>query len=533
MNSLVFILLRTSKNYILELRHKPAKLVMYLLVIASLIAFVVWSLFIGEQDVEHMDIKWLRGMIFAYMLLSFLPSIKQGLSNGSTLFGMDDVNFLFTSPLAPRSILLYGVGRVMKTTLFYSVFILFYSSLLNNMFGVNLSGMLILLAGYFLTIMVIQIMTVFIYSITNGNPHRKRVTKIIAVLIFTPLLISAVWHIQEADWNVVEGLSVVLNSQILAFTPIVGWVSAGIVAFITSDITLGIILFALLVLFGGALISVIFLYKQDYYEDVLVSTETLFEKQRAATENQINYEAMSDRRIKIKGTGIGGFGASALFYKHVRESFRSNRFGLWGYGTLIMIAAAAAYVLFAIRSGDELSASFIITPLSILMGTQIFMISLGRGMKEMYNHYVYMIPQSPFNKMIWSNFETILKSSVNAILVFGIIGVIARLSPLLIILAILVYVLFSFLLISINYVYLRFTGAAVKSGILVSFYFLAIVIIMAPGIAGTVIAVIMFDGWGLLLGLGILAAWELITALICFYAAKGLLHNCDMLRAGQ
>lgn len=533
MNSLVFILLRTSKNHFLELRQKPAKLVMYLLVAFGMGAFVAWSLLSGDVDVEHMDIVWLRGMIFAFLLLSFIPSIIQGLSNGNTLFGMDDVNFLFVSPLNPRSILLYGVGRVMKKTLLYSFFILFYSAMLNNMFGVDLAGMLILLAGYYLTIVVVQIMTVFIYSITNGNPRRKTATRVIAGLMFAPLLLSAVLHVQAVDWNIFEGLPAVLESSVLAFTPVVGWTSAGIVAFIVGDITSGILFFGLLVLFGGALVSAIYFGKPDYYEDVLVSTETMFEKQRAAAEGQASLDTMSDRQIKIKGTGVGGFGASALFYKHVRESFRSNRFGLWGFGTLILVAAAVIYVLLAMHSADDLSGSLIMTPLYILMFLQLFMISMGRGMREMYNHYVYLIPQSPFQKMIWSNIEIMLKSTVEAVLVFGFIGVISREHPLLVIAAIVVYVMFSFLLISINYVYLRFTGVAVKSGILVSFYFLAIIIIMAPGIAGVIIAAMMIESWGLLLGLGILAAWELLMALVCFYAARGLLHNCDMLRAGQ
>ena len=162
MNGLGFILWRTTKNRFLELKRKPAKLVMYLLVALAIVAFVVFSLFTSESDGEYIDISWLKGMIFAFLLLGFIPSIKQGLSKGNTLFGMDDVNFLFVSPLNSRSILMYGVFRVMKSTLFYSVFLFFYSSLLNNMFGTDFKGMMILIAGYFLCIVATQIMGVSI-----------------------------------------------------------------------------------------------------------------------------------------------------------------------------------------------------------------------------------------------------------------------------------------------------------------------------------------------------------------------------------
>jgi len=529
MNGLGFILWRTTKNRFLELKNKPAKLVMYLLITLAFVAFVVWSLFMGESDGEYIDIVWLKAMLFGYLLFSFIFSVNQGLSKGSTLFGMDDVNFVFVSPLNPRSILIYGVARIMKTTLFSCIFLLFYSSVLNNMFGIGLGGMLILIAGYFLCIVVTQIMAVFLYSATNGRPRRKTAVKIIMLLVFVPLIISAVWHFGMANWDFTSGLPLLLDSQALNFTPVLGWTAAGIVAFITGNAAFGALLLGLLTLFGGIMVAAIYFGNPDYYEDVLVSTELLFEKQRAVQEGQTSLEAMSDKQYKVKGTGINGAGASVFFYKHLRESFRASRFGLWGLGTLIMTAAAVGYTFIA----GEASGSILLTPLNIMMWIQLFAIGMGRGLQELYSHYVYMIPESPFRKMLWSNVEVMLKSSGNALLVFGFIGIITRESPLLVIAAIVVYMLFSFLLIATNYVYLRFTGVGVNNGILIMFYFLAVALIMAPGITGTVIIASIIPGWGLLLGLCFLAVWELLAALVCFYAAKGLLHNCDMLRVGQ
>ena len=532
MNGLGFILWRTTKNRLLELKHKPAKLVMYLLVAFLIVAFVVWSLFTGESDGEYTDILWLRGMIFLFLMLNFFISVNQGLSKGSTLFGMEDVNFAFVSPLTPRSILIYGVVRVMKTSFLSCIFLLFYSSLLNNMFGIGLGGMLILIAGYFLCIVVTQVMAVFIYSITNGKPRRKTAVKIIVAIMFAPLLITAVLYIQAADWDFMKGLPLLIDSYVWAYTPVLGWASAGIVAFITGTAVFGGLLFGLLALFGGIMVGAIYFGNPDYYEDVLVSTETAFEKQRAVAEGQTSFEAMSDRQYKVKGTGVGGAGASALFYKHLRESFRSSRFGLWGLGTVVLVAAAVVYVLIAMR-GDEETGTLLLTPFITMMFIQLFAISAGRGLTEMYTHYVYMIPESPFIKMIWSNIETMLKAAGNAVLVFGLIGIIAREPPLLVITAIVTYLLFSFLLISVNYVYLRFTGTNVNAGILIMLYFIAIILIMAPGVVGAVLVASMIEGWGLLFGLGVLAVWELLAALVCYYAARGLLHNCDMLRVGQ
>jgi hypothetical protein len=52
---------------------------------------------------------------------------------------------------------------------------------------------------------------------------------------------------------------------------------------------------------------------------------------------------------------------------------------------------------------------------------------------------------------------------------------------------------------------------------------------MLPGIVTAVAAVILLEGSrGTLSGLGILAAWELLAALVCFALSGGILHRCDM-----
>ncbi|MCM1567485.1 MAG: hypothetical protein NC238_16380, partial [Dehalobacter sp.] len=45
----------------------------------------------------------------------------------------------------------------------------------------------------------------------------------------------------------------------------------------------------------------------------------------------------------------------------------------------------------------------------------------------------------------------------------------------------------------------------------------------------------MIEGTGVLIGLGVLALWELLAAIGCFALSKGVLHNSDMpvLRTGK
>jgi hypothetical protein len=80
----------------------------------------------------------------------------------------------------------------------------------------------------------------------------------------------------------------------------------------------------------------------------------------------------------------------------------------------------------------------------------------------------------------------------------------------------------------INFLSLRWTGADISAGLLIFIYTAAVIIIMLPGIIAAAVIGSMFGDIGVLIGLGILSLWELITALGCFALSKGVLHRCDM-----
>ncbi|MDD4347075.1 MAG: putative ABC exporter domain-containing protein, partial [Desulfitobacteriaceae bacterium] len=359
--------------------------------------------------------------------------------------------------------------------------------------------------------------------------RRKFVVRMLATLAFLPLLVYAgVQIIGRGDLLV--ALENTLRSPLAAWTPVAGWASAGVVSLIAGDMGNGFLFFGLLVLSGALLILYITLSNPDYYEDVLVATETAFERKRVLAEGQINLEASSTKKVKVAQTGIGGLGSSTIFYKHLRESFRANCLGLWGVSSIILLLGAALFSLFQ-RGGE--GGTLIL--LQILMWMQVFMIGTGRGLKELYIHYIYLIPESSFGKIVWSNLEIAFKVLVEGLVVFGIAGLIMGEPVWLVAMAIVVYTLFSFLLLGINYLSMRWTGANISAGLLIFIYIIAVLVIMLPGLIAAIVLGSMIEGSGVLLGLGVLALWELLAALACFALSKGVLHNTDMpvLRTGK
>lgn len=522
MSSLVFLLLRSAKNTLLELLRKPARLLLWIFVIAGIGGAFILSLFNPRNTAGTLDLIWLKGLLFLFIAIFVVTAVQKGLSSGAVIFDMNDVNLLFVSPLNPRLILMYGVVRMAKMAFLAGFFILFQSNSLNIKFGLGFDGVLLVLFGFILAVGVLQLTSLLIYSLTNGRPRRKWTVRIFAVLAFLPFIAYAgLQLVKTGDFLV--ALASILDAPLSSWTPVAGWASAGVVALISGDMGHGFLFLGILALFGLLLIFYITLSNPDYYEDVLVATETAFEKKRVLAEGQINPEASSTRQVKLVKTGIGGLGNSAIFYKHLRESFRANYLGLWGVSSIIMVLGAALFSWFQ-RSSD--GGLFVL--LQILMWMQIFMIGTGRGLKELYLHYIYLIPENPFQKIVWSNLEIMFKVLVESVAIFGIAGLI-RAEPVgLILAAILVYTLFSFLLLGINYLSLHWTGASLSSGFLLFIYTIAVLVIMLPGLIAAIVIGGMIKGSGLLIGLLVLALWELLAALACFALSKGVLHHSDM-----
>ena len=529
MSSLVFLLSRSIKNSFLELLRKPAKLILWIFVIVMLGGVVILSLFTRQSMDSTLDIIWLKGIFFLFILLFVVIVIQKGLSKGDAIFDMNDVNLLFVSPVSPRLILMYGIVRMAKMAFAAGFFILFQSNSLGTGFGVGFNAVLLLLLGFILAVCLLQILSLLIYSLTNGNPVRRLMVKVISVLAFLPLIVyTGVQLLKTGD--LLLALENTLHSPFTAWTPVAGWASEGVVSLISGDIGNGLLFFGLILLSAALLILYIALSNPDYYEDVLVATETAFEKKRGISEGQINTEAVSAKKVKVSKTGISGLGASAIFYKHLRESFRANRLGLWGLPSVITVLGAAVFAFFLRGEADGM-----IILLQILMWMQIFLIGTGRGLKELYMHYIYLIPESSFRKIIWSNLEVAFKVLVESIFLFLTAGLIMGAPVLLTVAAIAVYTLFSFLLLGINYLSLRWTGADISAGLLIFIYTIAVVVIMLPGLIAAIIVGSLAGGIGILLGCGILALWELFAAVGCFALSKGVLHSTDMpvMRTGK
>jgi len=526
MRSLFFITRKTLKNRLLQIFKSPGKLILYLLVLAAVVGLIIITV-VGAADAGNLyevtSLEWLRGIMFAFLLISFIPGFLLGLKQGGNLFQMHDVNFLFVSPLRPQSILLYGILRTIAMTLLGGLFILFQTGGIGRTFDIGFSGLLVVFAGYVLAVIFTQLMTLAIYSFSNGNDRRKSVVRALGLLLFLPVLAMAMRAFLRNGGDLMPALQELVYSPVMAWTPILGWASEGTIAILGGDVLRGVLFYAATMGAGVLLLLYAYIGGEDYYEDAMAVTETTFEKIRAAEQGNIGAAMSTDKKVKVAKTGLGGSGEKSLFYKHLRESSRQNRTFLWGGFSFVMVLGAA---VFALLSSD--SSIFVILP--IYMFISMFSIGTGRGMKELYSHYIYLIPASPFRKIIWSNVEMLFKIAVESTLVFAISGIILGETLLFIVLAIAIYMLFCLVLLGVQYMLLRWTGSHLSPMILLTVYMLALLLLLTPGAVASIFVGMWVGGTaGMYVGLAIFALWELIVSVVCIVLSKGVLHNCDMM----
>jgi hypothetical protein len=524
MNSLFYLLYCSVKNSLRETVRKPVRLIMYLAVIFLIGVSLAGNALTRRDPAEFKDIHLLGGMFFALVTMFLLFSLNRAFKSGGSLFQMSDVNLLFVSPAAPQKILIYGVIQCLKNAQIAGLFILFQGGVSGRVFGTGFSSLLLVIGIFALCFCLSEIIAILVYSITNGANARRLTAKIAVALIFLPLVITVFTGFVR-EGGPVTALLYICKSPAFQMTPVSGWGAAALVAFLKGHWFTGGLFIALTASVIAGLLVLLFRLKSDYYEDVLVATESIFEKKRAVAEGNPGMAAAVGQKIRIAKTGLSGLGARALFGKHLRETFRGSRFGFIDIRTVLYTAAASAFAL--IRRDSPENALLLI--LQYFVWLQVFAIAMGPPLREFYAHYIYLLPEPPRTKLIWNSLMVVLKTGVDAILIFGIAGLILRENPLIIAGAIFTASMFALMLVGINIFGLRWTSLNLSAGVLVVIYLFIVIIVLVPGlIPALFVAHIIPGNAGVIAALGIVSLWEIVVSFICFVLSQSILNRCDM-----
>lgn len=519
-NPLLYVLLTRFKNKLISIVKKPSQLI-FIIVVALLLGV---SIFSGTQTGISSYVRPVEELFSICLVLfgvSFVLTAFSGISKGASLFSMSDVNLLFPSPTKSIPILIYGLIQQMGTSLLLGFFILFQYTTIHNYYGINFRFILCVFLLYAVVSFCGQLTAMVIYILTSSDDKKRAVAKwsfiAVAVAYVGAIFLKA---LSSGKDDMILSLVNITSELPAMLFPVVGWGRMILSGIFSPELNvLYIVLGVILMIAYIALMVILVKVKQvDYYEDVLKATEASFSAITAKKEGKLT-EAVP-QNVKVGKIGIGkGYGSDVFYHKHRVESRRAKSL-LFDIPTMVYMAIICVFS-FIFRSMG------IIPMLILATYMQMFSVALGRWVKELILPYVYLIPEKPMKKLFNCLKESFEKITVEAIVLFAIVGIITKLEPAEIIGCILMRISFGILFTAVNLFCERFFSGISLKAITLILYFLFAMIFAAPAIIAAIILYnfTLIPMWTVYVSM---AAANSLSACLAFFASRNLLQYAEL-----
>lgn len=534
MDSIFYLLRKNVKNGIVDTFRHPMKLIVYGLIAASIVAALIRG-FTMEVDVSEMpDRRILYGSFLALLYFISIPIMLKGLSTGSTFFTMGDVNNFFVSPISPKKILIYGIGKQLATSLFLVVCFSAYGSMALKMFDLSAQSALLLVGGIALMLFMVQMITLLIFCLCSARPVISNYLKYFIYALALYALVTTI-AFMFINGMTLENLYTAISQPYLQYAPVIGWVHGFVFGLIEGKALSVSIYGGLLALCIVISIVIFSRTKLDYYEDVLQNAESYYEfRENIRTGTVSDKMMLGSKKIALRKKGIQkGRGASAIFYKHLREGHRRSRFMFFNINTVVLIGVAVVIglVMENIFGSAQRPTDIYIAAAVICAYIQFFFSAAGDWVKELNKPYIFLIPDSPVKKLIMAGATSIIKPFVDGAIAFFVLYLLIGGHFLDAVSCMAVYGSFGCIYISSNILAQRIVGISGNRGVFITFYMGIMVLLMIPGIvAGILLLSSVPADWmtvaATVLGLPVLI-WNLFISLMIFLMCRNLLNNIE------
>ncbi|MGN0350821.1 MAG: putative ABC exporter domain-containing protein [Roseburia sp.] len=354
-----------------------------------------------EEEMSAEDVAavkmWVEAGAELLIIVFMLWGIYTGSKKGSDIFLMADVNFLFTAPIKPQSVLMFRLMFQMAAMLVGSIYLVF--QIPNLVINAGLDGYAvaaIFLAWIFLLIFQ-KLVSVLTYTLTSTYEKTKQYVVPIVIFVASALVVLTGSVFLSTGRDVMKTLEVLYTPKWSRMIPMIGWYKALIITAVNGELlaTLG---YAILLLVGmGLLIFFIWHIKADFYEDALEGAAKREEMVTAAAEGRKVATKERSKKISREGT-LRGEGASVFLQKEIYTRKRLARFGFLTNTMLLYLATAVLTSLFCIK----VEAPGYPVVGFILMGI-VFFRNYGNPIAaETSMNYLFLVPENPYKKVFYA-----------------------------------------------------------------------------------------------------------------------------------
>ncbi len=491
MRALSYLFIMSIKNRILSLKKKPAMLILYIVIAASVLFSIVILLVIGGQSprMNIADERILFLILSGVGLLYLWLFTNTGLSTGSTLFTMPDVGLMFVAPISPKKILIYGLVSTAGKSMLASIFILFQFQNLRN-FGYGITEMILLFLVFTLMVLFCQLLSIGIYIFSNGNPSRKRLVSMLLYLLIAGVAAAGLLLQKQQQVTMPEAFLRLIDTNWFGYVPIAGWIVMLFDGLVNGSFASAILGFALFLGFGGIILSLLTTGTADYYEDVLVSTETNYNTLNAKKEGR-NIPVQRKKKNKLKDSDIGiqrGSGAYTLLYKQLLEMRRKSRIVFIDNYTIFVMAGAGVAGYYMKKFDIPVLAVYGILGLGVYL--QFIFSMMGRLKQELSKPFIYLIPEPSIKKVFAASLTSMIKHGVDGAGMFLAYTLVSGIVSPHSLFAAIAYTASGAVFVALTILYQRVLGGQPNRMVQMLLSSLLLIAVMGPSIALTVVAAI-------------------------------------------
>jgi len=531
MRALSYLLLTSMKNFLRQLLKKPALIVVYVLVIAMMVFAMLPG---GNGLTTNSDmLPILRALAFCVFGFIAYSSVSKGLKQGSTFFAMPDVNMLFTSPIRPQAVLLYGVIKQMGVSAMATLFMCFQIPNMRNLLHLEGTGIFAVTSAWFSILVCAQVVSLCTYSLTAPYPKRRRIGNYIMYGLIAALVLGLGVYLLYRGGEM-QAVIDYFGLPFMDYVPFVGWINAYMMGLIGGETGRALMFLLLAVFFPALGITLVQRTKSDYYEDVLQATERTYVTKQAMKDGKIGAKNLNENVRAGKSGIVGkGQGASIFFYRHLTEQRRTGMFILDKGSLVVIIGAAIGGIIFRNLTAKGEITPFISSLIAFAALSYIlyFLTVTGKFTQELTRPFIYLVPAPEVLKLLYSNLTTVLKALVEGIIAFSILTVLAGLPWWFVPMAALTYATLSQVYISMSILSQRILGGSNSKVLSTILYFVSGSILLGPGavIFGVLQAVFYFNGQQFLFVSYIAAiGYNIIISGLVLFLGKGILREVEM-----
>lgn len=398
MNSLLYVIKTGYKNKLKKSLHKPT-FYLYVLFIGCYLVMMYQAFYTMVVKGGFNSPKILV-MVLSVIVLYFGPMNYASYAKRKGLYFLPcHVHFLFTAPISPKLMLIFGQFRTQIMGMIMEILMVFVGIF---WFGIPFYLMFLYFVISCLSTVIEGCTVICLYGGERFEEKTmKRISSAIWLVLGAIVAVTGIYILQNGF-----SLQTVLNfllSDWICYLPVIGWQIAAIRLVLLDPSFAAAAGTVLYLLFGGLMLTMAVRMRctGEFYENAMKFADDyqqIINKKKKGDVSSGFKIAKANRKASV---AYKGSGAKAIFYRKLLE-YKKSRFFIFGGQTVCsLIVAVGLPILVSIGEISIKGEARYYTIFGVMAYIYlIFGNYQTKWEKELDNAYVFLIPASPLSK-IW------------------------------------------------------------------------------------------------------------------------------------